>query len=91
MKREKDREFTTRAPVEAWVEVEANVEISEDELNEAGWYYLGPGGVDQTDLLVKALFEFHNEEHSPGLVQACRNRPCSDLRSNEVDRIEGHR
>lgn len=70
--------FTTEVTVD-YVEVT----IEPDELEDAGWVYVGENEVPSFDHVVDVVRDFHDDEH-PGPWRFCENPPCARVRPREV-------
>ena len=56
-----------------------DVELDEDELNSAGWIYVGKGNTFSGESLRDAVEEWHNDSHD-GAFRWCGNTVCREAR-----------
>lgn len=68
--------YTTE--VEAWVEVE----IEPEQLEEAGWVYVGTDELPTTEHVLNIVRRWHEDVHS-GPFRWCTERPCDELRGRD--------
>lgn len=64
--------------------VDVEVDIEPEDLERAGWVYVGKGDVVATDTAVDVVREWHNEAHE-GPWQWCAEQPCDALRGRPHD------
>ena len=61
------------------VDVDVDVELDEEELNSAGWIYVGKGNTFSGESLRDAVEVWHNDSHE-GAFRWCEHTVCREAR-----------